>query len=446
MLGLALVAGAAGASSDPYAELTAPGSVDIGAGFRVERSPYREAGTRFDFQPLYLYEGEPFYIRSTSIGVKFDGPEKSRFDVFLRHRFESHPTDDIPESLAGMSPREQGIDGGLAAQIERPWGVAYAELLRDLSTASRGGELRLGYKYPTRSNRLYLLPYAMVAIRSSRLNDYYYGVRPEEATPERPAYHAGRGLMPQIGLQAGYRFTGNWWLLAGASIAWLPPTVGDSPIVAHRTTRSLTFGVMYSLSAEQQTRPEHRPLIARVLYGASTDCILVHVATLRCASVHTEDKTGVVGFELGRPLVQRFNDWPLDLAGFLGIIRHTERGFQPDFWQINAYIKAYYYGFPWDARLRTRLGLGVGLSWANRTPLSEQRDLAARGRGSSKLLQYLDPTLDVSVGDLFRAKALRDTYAGVGVSHRSGIFGTSELLGNVNGGSNYIYGYLETSF
>jgi hypothetical protein len=39
--------------------------------------------------------------------------------------------------------------------------------------------------------------------------------------------------------------------------------------------------------------------------------------------------------------------------------------------------------------------------------------------------------------------SMREAYVGVGVSHRSGIFGSSRLLGNVNGGSNYIYSYLE---
>ena len=53
------------------------------------------------------------------------------------------------------------------------------------------------------------------------------------------------------------------------------------------------------------------------------------------------------------------------------------------------------------------------------------------------------PSIDVSVGDLFGVRSMRETYFGVGVSHRSGIFGTSQLLGNVNGGSNYIYSYLE---
>ena len=68
---------------------------------------------------------------------------------------------------------------------------------------------------------------------------------------------------------------------------------------------------------------------------------------------------------------------------------------------------------------------------------------ARRGRGTSKLLNYLDPSIDLSVGDLLGAPRMKETYLGVGISHRSGIFGASKLLGNINGGSNYFYGYLE---
>ena len=85
-------------------------------------------------------------------------------------------------------------------------------------------------------------------------------------------------------------------------------------------------------------------------------------------------------------------------------------------------------------------------AFAEEVPFAERRDQALRGRGTSKLLQTLDPSLDFSLGDLLGKRSLRDTYLGVGVSHRSGIFGTSQLLRNVDGGSNYIYGYVETSF
>jgi outer membrane protein len=93
--------------------------------------------------------------------------------------------------------------------------------------------------------------------------------------------------------------------------------------------------------------------------------------------------------------------------------------------------------------LRTRIGFGGGLSYASRVPYVEERDQT--GENTSKLLSYLDPSIEINMGDLFRSKKLEKTWLGVGVSHRSGVFGSSELFGNVDGGSNYIYASIETS-
>jgi outer membrane protein len=181
-----------------------------------------------------------------------------------------------------------------------------------------------------------------------------------------------------------------------------------------------------------------------VLYGSSTDCNLLPIMALRCSSTRTTDNTRIAGLELGRPLVERVHGWPLDFVGYVGLLRHDENDLQPNAWQLDAYIKAYYYGFPWSERVRTRLGMGAGFSMAEHVPYVEERDQARRGRNTSKLLNYLDPSIDFSVGDLIGARAMKETYFGVGVSHRSGIFGTSQMLGNVNGGSNYIYTYIES--
>jgi outer membrane protein len=434
------------ANSDPFTGVAAPGGAGIGAFVRTERSPYRGAGAQHDFLPMYLYEGERLYFHSHSIGLKFGHvSSEPRFDVFLRRRFEGTPYGDIPESLAGMARREPGIDAGASGQVGGAWGIAFAEILHDVSGASRGSELRLGYRYPWRNGRLWLRPHAILGIRNNPLNNYYYGVRPDEATPSREAYTARGGLAPEIGLYAAYSLSERWRVLAGYTMTRLPPSITQSPIVDTRVQREFTLGLMYDLSPEHEAWPEHRPLIVRAYNGDSTNCHVLLVAELRCTSTHTADRTGVAGFELGRPFIDRVNGWPVDVAGFLGIQRHREEGFQPDFWSVRAYVKTYFYGFPWDRSLRTRVGLGLGLSYAQKIPLMEQRDLAARGRNTSKLLNTFDPTIDVSVGDLIGSKRLRETYVGFGVSHRSGIFGTSQLLGNVNGGSNYIYTYIETS-
>jgi outer membrane protein len=133
----------------------------------------------------------------------------------------------------------------------------------------------------------------------------------------------------------------------------------------------------------------------------------------------------------------------VDIAGYVGLLHHDENGRQPDSWQLNAYFKSYWYGLPWRHRVKTRLGIGSGLSYASRVPFVEGQDQLRRNRPSSKLLTYLDPTVDFSVGDLVGVRKMTDTYLGIGVTHRSGIFGFSQILNNVNGGSNYIYTYVE---
>jgi outer membrane protein len=413
---------------------------------RLDRSPYRGAGTRRDFIPMYIYEGDLVSLRSNSVGLKFGPSRERRIELFLRHRFEGTPTDEIPAALAGITRREPGIDAGIGASFGGAWGIAYAEILRDVSTASEGSELRLGYKYPWRRGRLSLRPYVTLAVRSSELNDYYYGVRPEEARAGRPAYEAQSGSAVEAGVIATYQLEGRWRLLAGAALTRLPGTAAGSPIVERRDNTTFTLGALYDLSPQTDPWTSGRPLIVRAYYGESSDCDVVPIATLRCTSTHTQDKTDIVGIDFGRPFIERLNGWPVDLAGFVGILRHKEKGFQDDFWQVNVYLKAYYYGFPWSARLRTRIGLGMGLSFAEEVPVAERRDQALRGRGTSKLLQTLDPTIDFSLGDLVGSARLRETYIGAGVSHRSGIFGNSQLLRNVDGGSNYIYGYVETAF
>ncbi len=86
---------------------------------------------------------------------------------------------------------------------------------------------------------------------------------------------------------------------------------------------------------------------------------------------------------------------------------------------------------------------GAGISYAQRVPVIEAREQAIRGRGTSRILNYLNPTIDFSIGDLIGSRAMKETYLGVGTSHRSGMFGSSQMLGNVDGGSNYIYTYVE---
>ena len=426
--------------------MLAPGGFGISYANRFERPPYRGSVKDHDYQLFYLYEGERFYLHGSRLGLKLDH-ESWRFDAFLKHRFEGFTQDRPPASAAGMALREPGIDAGVSLRRRTAWGTPYLELSRDVSNRSDGTELKLGYWNDWTRGQLTLRPHAALSLRDARLNDFYYGVRPGEATATRPAYSAGGGADAEIGLYADYRLTDGWHLIGGLSALRRASAVGNSPIVENRVDTAVTLGVLYDFSpAAKRWAPEGKPLIVRALFGYSSDCDVLQIVRLTCTSTHTVDNTDIWGVDFGRYLIRRPYDWPVDVAGFVGVVRHLEKGFQRDFWQLHGYFKAWYYGFPWDRWVRTRLGFGGGVSYVEHIPLMEQRDQALHGRGTWNLLQYLDPTIDVRLGDLIRTPTLRETYVGLGVSHRSGMFGKSQLFGDVNGGSNYIYAYIETAF
>ncbi|MDB5934149.1 MAG: MltA-interacting MipA [Massilia sp.] len=439
-------AAAAGpAGSDVLVDFLAiPGSAGLGAIQRLAYSPYRGGGVSQDLVPSYMYEGKQVYLHATRAGWKLSERQEHDLEVFVDYRFEGFPAEHTPAILQGMARRTSGIDVGIAYRKRKSWGNLDVEVLHDANNASHGTEMRLGYSIDLQSGSWHLRPSVAVARRSANLNNYYYGVRDSEARADRPAYLPGSGYDWTASLFGYYEVSQRWRLLGGVGVTRLAEGVRNSPIVDDKLQPNAMVGAAYDFGSQKPYSDPGLPLHLKIYGGRATACNFLPAATFRCGSTRTPDDTRIWGVDVGRPLVERVNGWPLDFFGYVGVLAHDERNRATDGLQLNAQIKAYYYGFPWSAAVRTRLGFGAGFSMAQRVPLVEAEDQARRGRDTSRFLNYLDPTLDVSVGDLVGSKRLKETYLGIGISHRSGIFGASQILGNINGGSNYLYGYIES--
>ena len=429
-LALSLLASSVSASSDPFIDVLPVGGAGVGYVLRYERSTYRGAERGADQLPLYLYEGERAYLHGTSLGLKFK-QEDWRADVFLRYHFEGFTRDRQPTSTLGLAPREPGFDAGASLRRRVSWGTPYVEVLRDASHSSEGTELRAGYwANDWRRGRLTVRPQLVLAWRNAKLNNFYYGTSD---------YHAGAGLDLQGTLYASYALTESWNLIGGLSATRRSSQISGSPLAQGGLQSEAFFGFLYDFSPKQDRWvPQSKPLIVKALYGNSSDCDVLQVVRLNCTKRHTVDNTDVAALHLGRKLIEGAGGWPVDLAGFVGLQRHFEKAYQDDFWSVMAFFKAYWYGFGWDRWVHTRVGIGAGLSYSEQISQMELHDQGRRNRGNWKLLGYLDPSFDVRVA--------KETYVGIGVSHRSGAFGKSQFFGNVNGGSNYIYLSLETTF
>jgi outer membrane protein len=430
-------------------ELPESNSAGLGFAPRVERSPYAGAGSRFDLMPLYIYDGKQLFLDVNRVGLKLLDEPTHRIDLLVERRLEGFPLTKAPASLAGMAIRDASVDVGVSYSIRQPWGQLKAEVVHDSNSTHQGTEARLGYAKEWRAGALSWRPTLNVAWRSAKLNDYYYGVKASEATATRPAYEPGAGLEARAGLHATYEVSRHWSLLTGVSATVLGNGVKNSPIVAQRVLPSYYLGAVYDFGRhETEWVGSSSPTYFKVLYGqaAADGCHLIKILTARCLSTASVNPTSISAVQIGRPFIQNFKGLPIDVVGYVGLAQHNDKGLQANGMQVDLFMKAFYSGFPWQDRVKTRLGMGMGVSMAQRVPYQEVSSQAAQGDQTSRLLNYLDPTLDVSLGDLIGSRTLKDTYIGVGVSHRSGIFKTSRLLGNVNGGSNYIYSYIETVY
>jgi outer membrane protein len=106
-------------------------------------------------------------------------------------------------------------------------------------------------------------------------------------------------------------------------------------------------------------------------------------------------------------------------------------------------LKAYY-NFYWPAHWR--FGFAEGISYIDKVSNIEQKEMDRKGYRSSKLMNYLDVTVDVSLGDTFNYQEMKNLYLGAGIHHRSSIFESNSAFGRIKGGSNYNSVYLQYHF
>ena len=96
----------------------------------------------------------------------------------------------------------------------------------------------------------------------------------------------------------------------------------------------------------------------------------------------------------------------------------------------------------------------VGGSWIAMAPplygddvtYNEASEMARKEYKPSRLLNYLDFSLDLNAGTLFNRPAWRHVWVGYSIHHRSAIFEKASQYGRIKGGSNYNTLYLQFDF
>ncbi|MFU8817553.1 MAG: MipA/OmpV family protein [Pseudomonadales bacterium] len=454
LLMLALAPRADASHADTVIGHPAPGSIGAGFSIRHGNDIYRnvsdiasnESGLRSDLLPLFLYEGKRVFARGALAGVHLQQRPGVAVDLVARYRFDRLEPSRDP-FFAGMQERRQTLDGGLSLAVSGRLGEVSLLALTDLLGRHRGEEFDLSYRYPAGTDDWQLSPYVSLLYQSADLTDYYYGVRANEAAPGRPAYQADAAAFWRYGLDASYRLSRGWHAHGGVSVEQVPDTVRDSPLTEEAWRLRAYGGVRYyfpSVSDSTAIDPEREAVWSwrvNAGYTAEADFWMILGGALR----GSEDvDTNLAGFTIGRLLDER---GAVEYWGRFSINRRFERGNQDDFFEFVGYGMALArFHSPWSQREWFRYGIGFGVSYGEQVPWIEKVKQRRRERPTSRTLIYLEGQLDFPLRNLFGAGALQHCYAGLSLVHRSGAFGTADLLGNVAGGSNVVTGHLECGF
>lgn len=230
LLALALVLAVPAAAQGPPPQTGLRWSLGLGA----VSSPKPYKGADADIMPIPFLElsYKRFYFQGIRFGYKLvDGAELD-LDVRGRYRFAGYSPDDSPY-LAGMAERQGTVDGGLALEWRRGrFGVA-ASVFADLLGRSNGVEtgVDVSWAQPFADRKLLVTPSVGLEWQGAGLVDYYYGVRPEEALPGRPAYEGEAMLTTRAALSLLWRASARVAVIALVRADRLDDDVRDSPIV-----------------------------------------------------------------------------------------------------------------------------------------------------------------------------------------------------------------------
>jgi outer membrane protein len=208
-------------------------------------NPYRGGDTVIRVLPLLTYVGEKAFVVGPRAGINLYKDRVVSANLTAEFIFAGDAFDDS-RFLEGMEDRRDTVMAG--GDVNARFGDWRIELAASSDVLGRhdGQEVELSVGRMFRGARGSITPSAGIFWRSSNYNNYYYGVRADEATEERPAYEPGASVDGFLALFGRWQFNDRWSLLASMRGEWLSDDIQDSPIVDKEFVTTTFLGINFA--------------------------------------------------------------------------------------------------------------------------------------------------------------------------------------------------------
>ena len=152
----------------------------------------------------------------------------------------------LPEDVDFKPPdRDYAVELGVEVLTDGNWGSLQLSAFRAISDTHEAFDVYADYSYGWRSQRLYIEPSFGASYKSADMNDYYWGVTPEEAGLVAFPYEAEAGVNWHARLMLGYQVSRHWAFSLVAEYERLNDEAAASPIVEDHNVLGWFAGVAY---------------------------------------------------------------------------------------------------------------------------------------------------------------------------------------------------------
>ena len=401
----------------------------IGVLMRNAEIPFNtEADNVTSFIPMMFYQGETFFMRGIEGGAHLYQQSDWQVNAIARMRFFDIPAE-FQNQVQGDTV-DLGIQWRKTTAKNSFWDI---ELFSDLEGNPYGNVSKSWY---FQHNSWELMPKLSARYKSASFNSRYFAL--EEISDQS----IGAGIELNANIEARYHVASNFYLLGSIGATALDSNAYNADVVEQRwqSEAYLGFAFFNDISKDKKTNLDNHGYL-RIAHGWATPSNIGDI--LAGDTVKDEYNNQLTSIFYGLPLTDELFSLPLDMYLTTGFAWHWNSEVQSSEQEYVLAIKAYY-TISWP--VRWRIGLAEGLSYMSNVTYIERVEMEEKGYRPSELMNSIDFSLDINLGDVFGVNALKETWLGYSIHHRSSIFESASQFGRIKGGSNYNSVYLQFDF
>lgn len=218
----------------------------LGAAVISSPEPYVGADNETIVVPALSLSYKKFFFRGIVAGYELFERDGFTASAIARARFAGYDADDSP-FLSGMEDRRKSADAGLELDWQPSRRIGFQLTpTTDVLGRSDGQEVTFDVYVPLRFGPARIEPRVGAIWQSSDFVDYYYGVRPEEARPGRPAFRGESAVNLGAGVSLFTPVARRLILQSFVRVERLDDKIEESPIVDRKTAVTGFAALSYS--------------------------------------------------------------------------------------------------------------------------------------------------------------------------------------------------------